>query len=1214
MRSYPLWSIHEQEESSVTAIVEENQAHKRVAEGNTSGLKKFAHAARWQLHEQVEARLVQVLSEGSRARQECGKVVANLEQQVKATSRDDVIERVAYTWFNRFCALRYMDVNHYTRLGTVSAADGFSQPEILMDAKQGLIDDEWQVDKERVLNLLDNSLPNDDPQEAAYQLLLVAVCNRYHDSMPFLFETIAEDTQLLIPAGLLSDNSVLAQVCQTLTPEACASVETIGWLYQFYISEKKSEVFNQLKKGKKITPENIPAATQLFTPHWIVRYLVENSLGRLWLFNYPDSRLAEQMEYYIKPTESEPNFLRISSPEEIKICDPACGSGHMLTYAFDLLYAIYEECGYRGADIPSLILTHNLFGIEIDQRAGALAAFALTMKAREKHPRFLNAGKIARPNICVLKNIHIDPNDFSAYMNEVGSDLFSDQFQGFVNQFEEMSDFGSLIRPLVNDVSHLRELLHVRKPENDIFFTGVHQKVITMLQQAEYLRSKYHVVVANPPYMGARASLPRMKDFFTTHYPQSKSDTFAMFIERNAELVMKSGYIAMITMQSWMFLSSYKDFRKSLLRQMYLVTMAHFGPHAFDSIGGQVVATTGFVLQRSTPGHSSTFFRLVDGECEADKISLFQEILQNEHSTRRFCRHAHDFGKIPGSPMAYWASDSTFDAFEKYSSLKEVASPKQGLATTDNHKFTRQWWEISYASIGLGFRSREEAAASSLRWFPFDKGGRFRKWFGNNEYVVDWENDGMRIKESIVVKYPYLNGKPDFVAKNPSFYFQPGITWSAITSNLSVRWDDAGFIPSNAGMKVYHQDPDFCIELLAYMNSTVVRMFTNCLSETLNFDQGVISRLPLVTESSQRQQLPEWRELIEIAKRDWDRSENSWDYRCNALCQNRHHGLIESVYRSLRSSWQEQVMATKNAESASNEYFATWFGLQEEVNCSVPTEEVTLSVNPRYRYGGGKSDGELEIILRADTMRELISYGVGCMLGRYSLDKPGLVLANQRQTVDDYRQRIPEPTYSPDENNVILMLDGNWFSNDISKRFQTFLKVAFGVEKYEKNISFLENSLYPENNQGKRRKTIRDYFLKEFYSHHVKTYKKRPVYWLFSSSRGTFNALIYMHRYRPDTLNVVLSYLCDLQAKFMAEIEHLQTTFENSEVTQRQKAKALQTVNGFKKKIKELEEYEQEVLHPLATQQIEIDLHDGVKVNYNKFGKALLKVTGLTEN
>lgn len=1193
---------------------EEDQVNKSVVEGNTSDLKKFAQAARRQLHEQVKARLTQVLAEGSLARRESEKVVANLEQQIKATSREQVIEWVAYTWFNRFCALRYMDVNHYTRLGTVSAADGFSQPEILMDAKQGLIDDEWQVDKEHVLNLLDNSSPSDDPQEAAYQLLLVAVCNRYHESMPFLFETIADDMQFLIPAGLLSENSVLTQVCQTLTPEVCQSVETIGWLYQFYISEKKDKVFSQLKKGKKITSENIPAATQLFTPHWIVRYLVENSLGRLWLLNHPDSRLAEQMKYYIKPTEPETDLLQINSPEEIKICDPACGSGHMLIYAFDLLYTIYEECGYRATDIPSLILIHNLYGIEIDQRAGALAAFALTMKAREKYPRFLNAGKTVAPNICVLENIHIEPNDFSAYMDEVGRDLFSDQLQGVVNQFEEVGNFGSLIRPLINDIGDLLELLREREPENDVFFAGVHQKVITALKQAEYLRSKYHVVVANPPYMGARTALPQMKKFFARHYPQSKSDTFAMFIERDAELVMTAGYTAMITMQSWMFLSSYRDFRESFLRRMYLVTMVHFGPHAFDCIGGEVVSTTGFIFQRSEPNRCSTFFRLVDGECETEKIFLLQEILRNEHSTHRFYRHAHDFGKIPGSPVAYWASDSTLDAFGKYSSLEDVASPKQGLATTDNHKFTRQWWEVSYAKIGFGYGSRKDAAASSLRWFPLDKGGRFRKWFGNNEYLVDWENDGARIKESIVAKYPYLNGKPDFVAKNPSSYFQPGITWSAITSNLSVRWDDAGFIPSNAGMKVYHDDPKFCVELLAYMNSAVVRRFASCLSETLNFDQGVISRLPLVTESSQRQQLSEWEELIEISKNDWDRLESSWDYQSDVLYQNRHHGLIESVYRSLRISWRERIAVTKNAESINNEYFATLFGLQEEVDCSVPIQEVTLSVNPHYRYGDDKSDSELEILLRADTIREFISYGVGCMLGRYSLDKPGLVLANQGQTTDDYRQRIPEPTYSLDEDNVIPVLDGDWFRNDISERFQTFLKVAFGVEKYEENISFLENALYPENNQGKRRKTIRDYFLKEFYKHHIKTYKKRPIYWLFSSPRGTFNVLIYMHRYRPDTVSVVLGYLRDLHAKLMAEVEYLQMVSENGEATQKEKAKALQAVNDFKKNIKELEEYEHEVLYPLATQQIEIDLDDGVKVNYNKFGKSLAKVTGLTEN
>ena len=486
---------------------------------DTSKLRKFAQFARKTLLEQVESRLDLVLGSSSLARRESPKAIAQLEEQLEpkegekaADRKRQVIERAAYTWFNRFCALRYMDINRYTRIGVVSPPEGQFQPEILGEAKQGHIDDEIvpQSVRERVNDILNEKIKSSDPQGEAYRLLFVAACNYYHKLMPFMFESIADYTELLLPDDLLSGSSVLTHTRETLLPANCSpeytdeSVEVIGWLYQFYISEKKDDVFAALKKGKKITPENIPAATQLFTPHWIVRYLVENSLGRLWMLNHPDSRLIEQMDYYIRPEEPETDFLRISSPEEIKICDPACGSGHMLTYAFDLLYAIYEEQGYQATDIPRLILTHNLYGIEIDQRAGALAAFALTMKAREKYRRFLTGGKVVQPNICVLENISIDPEDLSAYMDKVGRDLFSGGLQGVVNQWEEADNFGSLIRPLVTDVSEVLELLRERQMGEDLFLAGVHQKVLKALRQADYLSPKYHVVVANPPYMGRR--------------------------------------------------------------------------------------------------------------------------------------------------------------------------------------------------------------------------------------------------------------------------------------------------------------------------------------------------------------------------------------------------------------------------------------------------------------------------------------------------------------------------------------------------------------------------------------------------------------------------------------------------------------------------------------------------------------------------------------
>jgi hypothetical protein len=594
----------------------------------TTKLRRFAQYARRTLMELVEARLQLVLQPGSAARRENVEAVKKLEKAIKSRGEAQVIERVAYTWFNRFCALRFMDVNRYTRIGVVSPAEGQFQPEILAEAKMGHIDDETVPEKirQQIFALLDGKSPSHDPQGEAYRLLVVAVCNAFHRAMPFLFERIDDYTELLMPDDLLSGNSILAYTREAMTPDACEDVEVIGWLYQFYISEKKDAVFEGLKKNQKITPGNIPAATQLFTPHWIVRYLVENSLGRLWMLNRPSSRLAEKMDYYIKPEQPEIDFLKISSPEEIKICDPACGSGHMLTYAFDLLYAIYEEEGVDAAEIPEKILTHNLYGIEIDERAGELAAFALTMKARAKQRRFFNKG--IKPNICVLENVKFDAEELTEYMNFVGRDLFTVPLQTTLRQFEEADNFGSLIVPKVGNVADVLETLAAKDMAGNLFLAETHQKVLSVLRMAEALSPRYAVVVANPPYMGGKGMNGRLSTWAKETYPNSKSDLFAMFIERNLDLAVKGGTVAMITMQSWMFLSSFEALRSRILNQHTILSMAHLGARAFDSIGGEVVSTTAFVLENThKPDYRGAYMRLVDGNSEAEKMEMMAKAI-----------------------------------------------------------------------------------------------------------------------------------------------------------------------------------------------------------------------------------------------------------------------------------------------------------------------------------------------------------------------------------------------------------------------------------------------------------------------------------------------------------------------------------------------------------------------------------------------------------
>lgn len=596
---------------------------------DTSKLKKFAQYARRILLDQVSGKLDVVLAPHSAARRERSQVVVELEKLISSSGREHVEERVSYIWFNRFCALRFMDVNRYTRIGVVSPTEGQFQPEILAEAKMGHIDEEMvpnQV-RQKILDLLAGRAPSNDSQGEAYRLLVVAACNAWHQSMPFLFERIDDYTELLMPDDLLSGNSILAYTREAMTPEACKDVEVIGWLYQFYISEKKDAVFEGLKKNQKIIPENIPAATQLFTPHWIVRYLVDNSLGRLWLLNRPGSRLADQMmEYYIPPGRPETEYLKINGPEDIKVCDPACGSGHMLTYAFDLLYAMYEEEGYDQAEIPEKILTHNLFGIELDERARELAAFALTMKARARQRRFFN--KSVKPNITVLEKVIFSSEELEEYMGFVGRDLFTYGLRETLEQFSEADNFGSLIVPKVANVADVLSTLESKDMSSNLFLAETHKKVLSVLRMADALSSRYSVVVANPPYMGGKGMNPRLSTWAKDNFPSSKSDLFAMFIERNLDLAVKRGTVAMITMQSWMFLSSFESLRSRILSQQTILSMAHLGARAFDSIGGEVVSTTAFVLENAhKPDYRGAYMRLVDGNSEAEKMEMMAKAI-----------------------------------------------------------------------------------------------------------------------------------------------------------------------------------------------------------------------------------------------------------------------------------------------------------------------------------------------------------------------------------------------------------------------------------------------------------------------------------------------------------------------------------------------------------------------------------------------------------
>ncbi|MCP5275803.1 MAG: BREX-1 system adenine-specific DNA-methyltransferase PglX, partial [Burkholderiales bacterium] len=989
----------------------------------TAKLKKFAQFARRSLLEQVSAKLELVLADNSAARRESVEAIKKLEEAIKNHGKEQIIERVAYIWFNRFCALRFMDVNRYTRIGVVSPTEGQFQPEILMDAKMGHIDEEMVPGKVRqqIFALLDGKAPSRDPQGEAYRLLVVAACNFLHRAMPFLFQRIDDYTELLMPDDLLSGNSILAYTREAMTPDACEDVEVIGWLYQFYISEKKDEVFDGLKKNKKITPENIPAATQLFTPHWIVRYLVENSLGRLWLLNRPGSKLVEQMDYYIKPApaadgkeQAETDFLRIAKPEEIKICDPACGSGHMLTYAFDLLYAIYEEEGVDPAEIPEKILTNNLYGIEIDERAGELAAFALTMKARAKQRRFFNKG--VKPNICVLENVHFDGNELKDYMDFVGRDLFTAPLQTTLRQFEEADNFGSLIRPDVTDVDGMLRILESKNVSGQLFISMTHQKVLQALRQADYLSSKYHVVIANPPYMGGKGMNGRLGAWLKDNYEDVKSDLFSAFIVRNAEMTLTKGQLGFMSPFVWMFISSYEKLRSFLINQKTITSLVQLEYSGFD--GATVPICTFTVENEHRPDFKGGYVRLSDFRGSGNQGPRTLEAISKPDCGWFYRASATDFRKIPGSPIAYWVSPSAREAFVRGQDFYNLAEPRLGMATGDNNTYVRLWHEVPIQTIGFGL-TRKEAGESGLKWFPYNKGGDFRRWYGNNDCLVNWENDGHRLQTTL-----HPSGNRIWAHNfNLDFIFRPALTWTFVSSScFGVRFSPQGFLFDVGGSSAFPEIRNIHF-LLGFLGSKVAFYLLKSLNPTLNFQAGNIGNLPVIEINKENQQAitEKVKQLVEISRLDWDIAETSWDFNnLQLLNHDNRQPTLKATYEKLRAHWREMTLEMQRLEQENNRIFIDAYGLQDELTPEVPLNEITLTCNPHYRYGNEKSEDELESLLLADTMRELVSYAVGCMFGRYALDKPGLILANQGETLADFVRKVCSGKWEVDsegENN-----------------------------------------------------------------------------------------------------------------------------------------------------------------------------------------------------
>ncbi|MCF7788317.1 MAG: BREX-1 system adenine-specific DNA-methyltransferase PglX [Prosthecobacter sp.] len=1159
---------------------------------NTSALKTFAPAVRRQLMEAVTRKLDFALSAKT------PDYLTTFAPQVAAlrklaqTDRAGLIDRVAYTWFNRLAALRFMDARGWhpfrARVLTPATVDE-TQPELLKLTRAGALPEDLKAhtDPARLNDLLDGRIPSPDSQGEVYRHLVLAACRFYHALLPSLFEKLDDETELLLPDDLLTEHSVVHGFRTEISDEDCgdgqrANVEILGWLYQFYISERKDQV---MARKSAVPTEDIPAVTQLFTPHWIVRYLVENSLGRLWLLNRPGSRLREHMPYYIEG-EPETDFLKITKPEEIRLCDPAVGSGHMLTYAFDLLVKIYEEEGHAPTEIPGLILRHNLHGLEICPRAAQLAELALVFKAREKARRFFQAEHLVRPHIIELRDVRFEENELRDYIQALGlGELFNQPMLKLLHQFEEAKNFGSLIQPCLDEraIADVRRAIEAKDLGGQLFLRDTHLKVLRVLDQAEALNQRYHVVVANPPYMGTKQMAPQLKVFGQERYPDAKADTFAMFIEQALLLVQKRGFAALVTMQSWMFLGSFEALRKKIVANHRVSTMAHLGPHAFDSIAGEIVQVSAFVLQSGVSGAApGLFLRLIAGANETEKEKLLLRAIGSSTDPLRFTASRADFEAIQSEPIAYWLTPIIREAFRTGKALKDIANPTGGMTTGNNEQFLRLWHEVSTEKVGLRLKDREAAKASKRKWFPYNKGGEFRKWYGNAYFVVNWQNDGQEI---------LATGRA--TPRSRDYYFHRSITYSATGSFFGARHSDEGFMFDAKGASCFASSSDH-FWVLGFLATRLTSFCLGALNPTVEFQTGDLSKLPLAKKVFDKPLQTAVTKLVEysisIARADWDNFETSWDFRDQPLLR---PGLKSATLEASWRNWEAQSTAAirrmQELETENNRLFIAAYGLDGELQPEVPEEQITLA--------------------RAEARRDIaafLSYAVGCMMGRYSPDHPGLVLANAGDTLREFLGKVGKPlaelTFAPDEDGIIPVLDGEWFEDDIVARTRDFLRATFGEATLRENLRFIEDSLG---------KDLRKYFLNDFYKDHLQTYKKRPIYWLVQSPKKGFSVLLYLHRYTRDTMNLVLNrYLRDYQVKLRNRLAHL-TQVQATAPTAREKTEARKEADKITKTIHECDEWERQTVLPLAQARIELDLDEGVKTNYLKLGEALAPIAGL---
>lgn len=1136
-----------------------------------------------------------------------------LEGRIRRDGFGQTMEALAYTWFNRVVAIRFMELHGYLEHGyrVLSHPEGKATPEVLEQAEHVELPG---LSKEAVIDLM--LAGNKDAE--LYRLLLVAQCNALNTAMPFLFEKIDDETELLLPEHLLHSDSLIRKLVSEIDEEDWREVEIIGWLYQFYISEKKDEVI-----GKVVASEDIPAATQLFTPNWIVKYLVQNSLGRQWLATYPQSALRQRMEYYIEPAEQSPEVqaqLKTMTPtslnpEELTLLDPACGSGHILVEAYDLFKAIYQERGYRAKDIPALILKRNLFGLEIDERAAQLAAFALMMKARADDRRVFDSD--AKPNILAFQASQgLDAAEISNALNspiskevapsaylieeieEGKAGLFSRKLPSEKGQvsgadiasllslFVNAKTFGSLIQvppQLASQLPQIAERLDEALKHGDLVTLSAHA-LVPLLQQAAVLARQYDVIATNPPYMGKGGFTPALRTFADEAFPDSRQDLFSMFVERCVRMQRGGGYVALVTMHSWMFLSSFEALRKKILDTTQINSLLHLGAHAFDSISGEVVQTAAFVLQPQLSSEGATVFvRAVEGD---DSAAKSEAVRARRHV---YARPVSAFKVIPGWPLAYWLPDKVLGVFRHGQPLASRFPVRAGMATGDNPLFVRLWHEVPHDRIGFGLTSRDAAKLSGKKWFPFNKGGEFRKWYGNNTFVVNFQDDGADIKRRKAAdlaagRITANNSK----CWNQDFYFLESVSWTKVgTSTFCVRYSEPGGIASDASNGIFAGAE--CLRVAGLLCSPIAETLIAAMNPTLNVQVGNVSALPYLTEALASHGAAAdrlCREAVAYSEVDWNNTETSWGFSdCPLIRSKTKAATVADSWKAWRDQCFGAIAQMRQLETANNKLFIDAYGLEGQLAPEVPEDQITLRRAERN-----------------EDIKRLLSYGVGCMMGRYSLDKPGLMYAhcgNQGFDANDYRM------FHADDDGIIPLLESDWgIRDDATNRVVEFVSVVWPKEDLEENLRFIADSLGPASSEQPR-DTIRRYFTTGFYRHHLSMYKKRPIYWLFSSGKQrALQCLVYLHRYHEGTLaRMRTEYVIPLQGQVAARIEQLDGDKAKATSTSHRR-KIQKEQDDLKKQQAELAAFEEKLKHA-ADQKITLDLDDGVRVNYGKFGDLL---------